>query len=218
MSESDQQTAPASGETEITLGVLSAVEENSTVTQRSVAQELGIALGLANAYLKRCVKKGLIKVKQIPPNRYAYYLTPQGFAEKSRLTAEYLSSSFTFFRRARTQCEDIFRTCETQGWRRVALAGTGDLAEIAILFVREFDIELAGLVDPDYRDGTFHSHPVAASIDALGAVDAVVVTDLRDPQRAADSLTRVLPSNRILAPAMLRLSPTPADPQHEAET
>ena len=60
------------GDAEITLGLLNAVEENSTVTQRSMANDLGIALGLANAYLKRCVRKGLIKISQVPPNRYAY--------------------------------------------------------------------------------------------------------------------------------------------------
>ena len=100
MRESETTPAAADGEAEITLGLLNAVHENSAMTQRSAAGQLGIALGLANAYLKRCMKKGLIKVQQIPPNRYAYYLTPQGFAEKSRLTAEYLTSSFTFFRRS----------------------------------------------------------------------------------------------------------------------
>ena len=214
LAKSDQASAPASGETEITLGVLSAVEENSTVTQRSVAQELGIALGLANAYLKRCVKKGLIKVKQVPPNRYAYYLTPQGFAEKSRLTSEYLSSSFTFFRRARAQCEDMLRHCQANGWRRIALAGTGDLAEIAVLFAREFDVELVGLIDPDYRDGSFHGFPVVASAEALDRFDAVIVAELRAPQEAADALAQRIDSERILAPAMLRLSPPAAGNRH----
>ena len=91
-------------EAEITLGMLNAVEENSVLTQRSLARELGIALGLANAYLKRCVTKGYIKVTHAPAKRYAYYLTPQGFAEKSRLTAQYLAISFDFFRLARSQC------------------------------------------------------------------------------------------------------------------
>ena len=81
----------------ITLGVLTAIEEDNKATQRAISQDLGIALGLTNAYLKRCVKKGFIKVRQIPANRYTYYLTPQGFAEKSRLTAEYLSISFTIY-------------------------------------------------------------------------------------------------------------------------
>ena len=162
------------------------------------------------------MKKGLIKVKQVPPNRYAYYLTPQGFAEKGRLTAEYLSSSFTFFRRARSQCEEILGRCETKGWRRVALAGTGDLAEIAILFAREFDVEIVGLIDSMYRDGSFHSLPVSANAPDLGPFDAVIVTDLRAPQRAADDMVGIVPADRILAPAMLRLS-APAAARREDE-
>ncbi|MHA1537418.1 MAG: winged helix-turn-helix transcriptional regulator [Alphaproteobacteria bacterium] len=204
------KSEPASGgnETEITLGVLEAVEENSAVTQRSVASELGIALGLTNAYLKRCITKGLIKVNQIPPNRYAYYLTPKGFAEKSRLTAEYLSSSFTFFRRARTQCEAILSECARKGWRRVALVGDGDLAEIATLCAREFDLELVGVLGdapaPSGRAGL----PVAGDLDALGEIDAAVITDLSNPQGAFERVRGRLPEARVLAPAMLRIRRT----------
>jgi DNA-binding MarR family transcriptional regulator len=198
---------PASAtETEITLGLLNAVHDNSAVTQRSVARELGIALGLANAYLKRCVKKGLIKVRQVPPNRYAYYLTPQGFAEKSRLTAEYLSYSFTFFRRARSQCEELFADCAEHGRRRVALAGASELAEIATLVAREFDIDLVAVLDGDQAGGAFHGVPVLPRDAALPPVDAVIVTDLAQAQRTFDTLSRRLPNTPILAPKMLRVA------------
>ena len=192
----EPKAAPPSSatETEITLGLLNAVHDNSAVTQRSVARELGIALGLANAYLKRCVKKGLIKVSQVPPNRYAYYLTPQGFAEKSRLTAEYLSYSFTFFRRAREQCEELFRDCAERGRRRVALAGASELAEIATLVAREFDVELVAVLNGTAADAE------------LPAVDAVIVTDLADAQRVYDTLTKRLPNTPVLAPRMLRVA------------
>src|ERR1700681_2706313 len=113
--------------------MLNAVEENSVLTQRSLARELGIALGLANAYLKRCVTKGYIKVSHVPAKRYAYYLTPKGFAEKSRLTAQYLAISFDFFRVARTQCREILGQCERQGWTRIVLCGGGEIAEIVML-------------------------------------------------------------------------------------
>ena len=195
-----------SDETEITLGLLSAVEENSAVTQRSVAQELGIALGLANAYLKRCVKKGLIKVKQIPPNRYAYYLTPKGFSEKTRLTGEYLSSSFTFFRRARGQCEAIFKECDERGWRRIALIGPGDLAEIATLCAREYGVELVGILGTKQHGRQFAGLPVAASVKALGSFDAVLVTEMQTPQAAVDALDGKVTAERILVPAMLRVT------------
>src|SRR6201997_1397670 len=91
----------------IVLGLLESVERNGAQSQRKLASDLGIALGLVNAYLKRAVKKGLVKVGQAPARRYAYYLTPQGFSEKSRLTIEYLSSSFSLFRKAK---EDFGRT------------------------------------------------------------------------------------------------------------
>ena len=92
----------------IVLGLLSSVESDGARSQRHIAAELGVALGLVNAYLKRCVKKGLVKVSDVPARRYAYYLTPQGFAEKSRLTVRYLSDSFSFFRLAKSDCAQVF--------------------------------------------------------------------------------------------------------------
>ena len=53
-----KETSDGDADTEITLGVLDAVHENEKVTQRSVARDLGIALGLANAYLKRWCARG----------------------------------------------------------------------------------------------------------------------------------------------------------------
>ena len=97
---SDTSENSLNHEERITLNLLDVVEGNSAITQRSLAAELGVALGLTNTYLKRCAKKGLIKVKQIPSNRYSYYLTPSGLTEKSRLMAEFLKQSFNFFRLA----------------------------------------------------------------------------------------------------------------------
>ena len=191
---------------EITLGLLSAVEGNSAVTQRSIAGDLGIALGLANAYLKRCVKKGFIKVSQVPANRYAYYLTPKGFAEKSRLTAEYLSSSFSFFRNARAQCTDAFLTCAQHDWRRVALAGTGDLGEIATLCAMETPVTLVGFIDTETAPRRFAGLPVAAKLSDLDAFDAVLITDLRRPQQTFDALAGEMDAARVLAPPLLNVT------------
>lgn len=196
-------------EAEITLGLLQAVDENDSLTQRSAAQDLGIALGLANAYLKRCVKKGLIKVQQVPPNRYAYFLTPQGFTEKSRLTAEYLSYSFSVFRRARGDCEALFEDCVRRGLNRVALCGVSDVAEIAILCAREFPVEIVGVVDRAYREAgndRFHDLPVERYLIELGALDTAMVTDMKDSQAVFEGLRAQMPDERVLTPAVLRVS------------
>ncbi len=103
----------------ITLGILTTVADTTTVSQRGLAKELGIALGLANAYVKRCVRKGLVKMRGAPRNRYAYYLTPEGFAEKSRLTTRYLARSFHFYRRS-TAADDATNSALT-AWMRILL-------------------------------------------------------------------------------------------------
>ncbi|WP_161973841.1 winged helix-turn-helix transcriptional regulator [Hwanghaeella grinnelliae] len=201
-----RSTAMDDNEGEITLGILNAVEENSKLTQRSVAGDLGIALGLANAYLKRCVRKGLIKVQQVPSNRYAYYLTPQGFAEKSRLTSEYLTTSFHFFRRAKVECAVLLQECEHAGVNRIGLAGVSDLAEIVALSALDSKVELAGIVDSTVKIERFAGNPVFASVDKLGPVDALMVTTLRDPQICYETLRREHPAIPILHVPLLRIS------------
>src|SRR5258705_2722769 len=106
----------------IVLSLLNSVDDGAQ-SQRRIAEELGIALGLVNAYLKRCIKKGLVKVSDAPTRRYAYYLTPQGLAEKSRLTLDYLSYSFSLFRRARAEYATVLEAARRRGFDRVVLAG-----------------------------------------------------------------------------------------------
>lgn len=199
---------------EIVLAVLDAVERDHQITQRTVAQELGIALGLANAYLKRCVRKGLIKVQQVPRRRYAYYLTPHGFTEKSRLMAQYLSHSFAFFRRARNDCGEHLAAARARGWRRVALYGTGDLAEIAMLCAREHGIDLVGIVDARAPAVDFLGLPIVPALEALGPIDAALVVDLERPRDAFDAAVARLGPERVLVPEFLRIrrvtAPKPA--------
>src|SRR5215831_6691792 len=149
--------------TRIVLGLLESVERDGGQSQRKLAADLGIALGLVNAYLKRCVNKGLVKISGVPTRRYAYYLTPKGFAEKSRLTVEYLTISFEFFRRARADCADAFQVARRRGWRRVALLGVSDLAEIATICALETEITITAVVDASATAITFVSVPVVSS-------------------------------------------------------
>lgn len=196
------------GATETVLGVLRAVERDSSVTQRSLAGQLGIALGLANIYLRRCVKKGLVKVQQVPARRYVYYLTPHGFAEKSRLTAEYLSSSFGFFRKTRDQLTAIYLDCLRAGQTRLVLAGGSELAEVAAIAAMENDVTLLAILDPSATTNRIAGVPVVRSLDAVGGFDAVIVTDIRQPQQTYDGLAMQLPDARIHTPDVLGVTRT----------
>jgi predicted transcriptional regulator len=192
----------------IVLGVLKSVEEGAT-SQRRIAAELGIALGLVNAYLKRCLNKGLIKVREAPARRYAYYLTPRGFAEKSRLTVEYLSLSFSFFRKAKADCADVFTTAKARNFQTLVLRGKSDLAEIAILSAVESGVLILAVVDRGANGAPLAGKPIVPNYDQVGTpFDAVVVTDLKNASESFDEAVRLFGPHRVLAPLLLGLSPS----------
>jgi DNA-binding MarR family transcriptional regulator len=188
----------------IVLGLLESVERDGAQSQRKLASDLGIALGLVNAYLKRCVKKGLLKIGQAPARRYAYYLTPHGFAEKSRLTVEYLSSSFSFFRRAREDCAAVLRDAKARGFTRIAFLGESDLAEVAMLCALDQAINIVAVVDPGSRSERFVGTPVVSSLDAVGdQFDALVITDLQATPASVAAVAERFGEDRVFAPALL---------------
>jgi DNA-binding MarR family transcriptional regulator len=216
------KTVPDLGNREIVLGLLSSIERERAITQRELAGDLGIALGLANAYLRRCVRGGLVKMQQVPLNRYAYYLTPQGFAEKNRLTAEYLAASLDFFRRARTDYTGLFQHGRAQGWRRVALYGAGELAEIAVLSAEESAVEIVCVVDPEWAGRRCAGVAVVPDLAAARCralpegLDGLILTDTRTPQASFDHLSSIAAQNgfapgRVAAPRLLGISPVPIE-------
>lgn len=190
----------------IMLGLLDAVEQNRAQSQRLLASELGIALGLVNAYLKRCIKKGLVKVRSAPARRYAYYLTPRGFAEKSRLTVDYLSFSFGFFRQAKTDCSELFKAASARGVQNILLVGQTDLAEIASLCAIEHGIQIVGVVQPDAPKAEFIGLPVFDDFEAVQpAFDAVLITDMLKPRETSEAAVSRFGIERVLVPELLRV-------------
>lgn len=194
----------------IVLGLLTSVENDGSLSQRRMAAELGVALGLVNAYLKRSVRKGLVKVGQAPARRYAYYLTPQGFSEKSRLTIEYLSSSFSLFRKAKDDYTRVFIRAHALGLRHIVLAGKSDLCEIAILCAVDSPIRIVAVVDPDEGATRFIGVDVVRSYsDAAEAFDGVVITDLKRAKGVFEDAVAAFGAHRVLAPDLLGLRPLP---------
>jgi DNA-binding MarR family transcriptional regulator len=190
----------------IMLRLLDAVEQDQAHSQRHLASELGIALGLVNAYLIRCMKKGLVKVRHTPARRYAYFLTPQGFAEKSRLTVEYLSHSFGFFRQAKTDCSALFRTAKVRGVNSVMLVGRSDLAEIAALCALDHGISIAGVVQDGETNERFIGLPVFPEFEAVTEpFEAILVTDVVNARATCEAVIARFGRDRVLVPELLRV-------------
>jgi DNA-binding MarR family transcriptional regulator len=130
-----------------TLKLLEKVDNDGTPSQRDLARDLNISLGLVNSFIKRLAKKRYFKIGHLPKNRVRYILTPRGVAEKSRLTYEYVQYSFKFYRDARQKLQDLYVELETQGVRRIVFYGADDLAEIAYISLQQSRIELVAVVD-----------------------------------------------------------------------
>jgi len=137
------------------LQLLQALEEQSTITQRTLASRLGIALGLTNLYLKRLVRKGYVKCVTVPPNRLVYLVTPQGLAIKARLTYEFMKYSLDFYRDVRRHLRQSL-SAGVSGRKRIAVYGTGDVAELVFLLLKEMGLELVAVFDDEDRRVPIH--------------------------------------------------------------
>lgn len=182
------------------LVLLTELERDGAVTQRSLATKLGVALGLTNLYVKRLARKGFVKITTIPSHRIRYLLTPQGFAEKSRLTYLYMQYSLIHYRDMRARLRDTLSRATGSGVRRVVIFGTSEFAEMAYLSLREMDLTLVGFIDEGQVE-TFLSYPVQRpSVLAEWDFDAVLLADIERSREHRETLAQCqVPQGKVFA-------------------
>jgi len=173
-----------------TLKILEEIEKDQSPSQRELAQKLNISLGLVNSFIKRLTQKGYFKVTTIPRNRIRYILTPKGFAEKTRLTYEYIQLSYHFYRDARLKLKKIFINFEKNNIQRVVFFSTGDLAEIAYLSLQETSIQLIAIVDQE-RKGERYLNQIVKDPDLLPAMvfDKLLVTSDKPSKQILETIS-----------------------------
>ena len=180
------------------LQLLEALEQESTITQRTLASRLGIALGLTNLYLRRLIRKGYVKCVTVSPNRLVYSLTPKGMARKARLTYEFMKYSLDFYRDARQHLRrSLAHAMQQQS--KVAIYGTGDAAELVFLLIRDMGLDLVAVFGPE-SDGRFLGFPVQpiAEHERI-AYDVMIVAVLERPAGTAKMLARCgVPDGKVL--------------------
>jgi DNA-binding MarR family transcriptional regulator len=170
------------------LEILTAIEEGLPLTQRALAERLGVALGLCNLYLKRLARKGYIKIVEFPRKpaarkRLRYLLTPRGMAEKTRLTYEHMAYSLNLYRRARRTLRQSLDGLADRGAKRIALCGVGEAAEVAYLTLRELGFEPVGVFAHDSVGQPFLGYTVHALAGlATEEFDVVVVATFDRPE------------------------------------
>ncbi len=163
-----------------TLQLMNELEDGATISQRELASRLGVAVGLVNSYLKNFVAKGYVRVKNYPSNRYAYLLTPKGFAEKGRLALQHLSYFTSLYTSTRQEYLVLFRQLKSEGVLSVVFCGVDEVAEIAYLSLQEAGMSLSAVIDDDTERRELFGHPIRSFSDGLSEISGdIVLTSLK---------------------------------------
>jgi len=190
----------------IVLGLPSSVENDGERSQRRMAAELGIALGLVNAYFKRCIRKGL---GQGPRRAGAPLRLLSDAARFRREVAAHGSvplGLLLVFSHGQKRLRARLRTHQGKRLRSLVLAGKSYLAEIAILSAVETGVAVVALVDPRSEGARFVGVDVRKSFDEIEVqFEAVIVTDVTRSKTSFDVAVAAVGVDRVLAPALLGL-------------
>jgi len=186
------------------LAILTAIGEKQSLTQRLLAERLGVALGLTNLYLKRLVTKGYVKVTDFPAKpsarkRLRYLLTAKGLSEKTRLTYEYMHRSLDLYRLTREALREALVHLPRSGVRRVALYGRGEAAELAYLTLRELGLEPVAVFATE-PGGAFLGMPVRDARELVpDEIDVVVVATFDKPKLYVPALLALgVPESKLI--------------------
>jgi DNA-binding MarR family transcriptional regulator len=122
-----------SPEAERELVLLEQIENDPDVTQASLADKLGVAVGTVNWHLKRLIAKGYVKVKRAQRRKLRYIITPEGLALRARLTVNYIETSLRLYRRIRQRVVELLSEASQAGYHGIIIEGDGDIADICRL-------------------------------------------------------------------------------------
>lgn len=96
---------------EIAYKLLKLIEAEPHLSQRDIAQRMGVSLGKTNYCLKALVNKGFIKLQSFYNNKkkssYIYFLTPQGIEEKAAVTYRFLQRKIEEYEDIKVEIESL---------------------------------------------------------------------------------------------------------------
>ena len=116
--------------------ILNLLSERPDLSQRAIASKSGLSLGLVNLTLKRLIQTGHIKISNLSSKKVEYILTPKGFMEKANHSYAYLSRTLKVFLEYQNHLLTIIDKRVKEGNTSFAVLGTGEIADLAIIALR----------------------------------------------------------------------------------
>src|SRR3989338_2518769 len=89
------------------LQILEHIEADPEVTQATLAEKLGVAVGTVNFVVKRLGKKGYVRVTHLQRRRLKYIITPEGIALRTQMAVDSLKYSMRLYRETRAESKRL---------------------------------------------------------------------------------------------------------------
>ncbi len=124
------------------LEILQQIQDNEYVTQRDLAQITGVSLGTINILLKKMIKTGLIKIEKLNPQKIKYILTPEGMAEKTAKTYQYIVKSYNNISKIQKTIISIIENQKENGIKAIYFFGEDDEVYKIIQLVLQSSIKI----------------------------------------------------------------------------
>ena len=182
------------------LELLRELEKNPIISQRELSHKFGIALGLTNVCLRKMVRKGWIRVTNFNHHKIGYFLTPVGFAEKTKLSLHLISCTIHHYSELKKIIGKRLLEMERDGRKRVIFYGVSDEMEVAYITLQGVNLKLVGIVEDDEKfkpQFIFGYELERVSRVAELKPDCVLITALSENEKKKETLEKIFGSSSI---------------------
>lgn len=186
----------------IKVGLLTAIEQEKSLSQRQLAKELGIALGAANSHLKDCLSDGLLQKTSPCQQKLGYRLTPKGVVEKSRMASGLILANINFYDRAKESIAQALLKASENNIKQLVVYGDDALCDIAYLASLKLGNNIVvgrlGQTDTLWKGGGLYEE------EALPEnIDGVLFLQLLNPLEYYMKLRDKWGAERVIVPSLM---------------
>ncbi len=156
------------------LEILTNINNNSSsLSQRELARNSGMSLGMTNAVLKRLVQKGWLTIRKVNNRNIRYAVTPAGMEEITRRSYRYFKRTLKNVAEYKDKIEQLILQIQTSGYNGLVLIGSSDVDFIVEYLCMQHNLKLVRS-DNDINDKTFMLYAETYIPDAAEKKDGVL--------------------------------------------
>jgi DNA-binding MarR family transcriptional regulator len=177
-------------------------KEENKISQRKIANSLGISLGLVNLFLKKLVNKGLLKINKTKNKKILQYiLTPQGFNERLNNNLYFLKKNIKYYSSAKQIILNKLSKLYKSDVRDIFIFGIDDWSEIIYLAAQNFDFNLCGFIAPDNKNiiETKFNYKVytISQINKLSILNVLILATAENKNLIETNIEKLNPENNV---------------------